>query len=144
MIIDSYRLGKIEVADDQIYNFSEGLVGFPSMARFAFFVHQEWAPFMFLQSLDLASLAFVVAESSRFFPSVNFPLASKDLDCIELNETDVPKIYLILTLYKQIELTTANLKGPLILNERRKLGRQIVLLNERYPTKAKIFEFEEV
>lgn len=142
--VNTLKFGRIDVSPEQIYTFPEGLIGFPSMTRYALIKDEKWAPFTYLQSLDLSSLAFVVTESGVFFPNYSFNVTRGDVEFLSLELGEEPKIWVILTLYKQIELTTANLKGPLVVNERSRIGRQLILLDNRYSTKERIFDFKEV
>lgn len=142
--VDTLKFGRIEVVPEQIYSFPEGMIGFPSMTRYVLMKDEKWAPFMYLQSRDLSTLAFVVADSSVFFPNYSFNVTRGDIGFLSLESGEEPKIWVILTLYKQIDLTTANLKGPLVVNDRLRIGRQLILLDNKYSTKERIFNFKEV
>lgn len=144
MIIDSFKLGQIKIADSQIHEFPEGLIGFPSMTKFALITDPQWEPFIYMQSLDLTSLCFVIVEAKMFFPEYSILLTDSELRSIQLEQDETPLVYLVLSVYKEIENTTANLKGPIVINGRAKIGKQLVLLNNRYSTKEKIFNFMEV
>lgn len=135
-------LGEVEVADDQIYEFSEGIYGFPDSKRFAFIgVLTEEFPFIWLKSLDEEDVVFVVTNPFLFKESYDFELNVATTEALGLNSIDETGVYVCVVVPEKVMETTANLKSPLILNIASRKGRQVIL-NEDYPYKFKIFNTE--
>jgi flagellar assembly factor FliW len=52
MRIATTRFGEIDIADEKILNFLEGIPGFDRISRFALVSAEDTEPFHWLQSLD--------------------------------------------------------------------------------------------
>ena len=52
MLIHTVNFGDLEVPEDKIITFKEGLPGFPQIHRFVVLDREEVRPFQYLQSLD--------------------------------------------------------------------------------------------
>jgi flagellar assembly factor FliW len=130
------NFGSIEVRSDQIIYLDPGLLGFSQYHRYVLIEHHQEAPFLWLQCLDKADLAFVVVDP-RFLLSDYQPgplaQAMRDLkvDCPE----DL-KILVILTIPpgKPQEMT-ANLMGPVVINLKTRQGRQLIVEESHYSHK---------
>ena len=62
MKIQTTRFGEIDVRDDDIYNFPEGMLGFGAFKKYFTLNNPSGGPFEWLQSLNAPNLAFVVCE----------------------------------------------------------------------------------
>ena len=72
MFIDSTRLGHVDVSEDNIINFPQGLPGFPDEKTFAFLLYQADSPFAFLQSVKEPDLTFLIVAPFTFFQDYDF------------------------------------------------------------------------
>ncbi len=138
--VHTTRFGPVTVAQDKVVAFPRGLVGIPAVRRFTF-LHREDAasPFFWLQSLDDPALAFVVCEPQFFFPNYNVPLAREEQQLLSIRNAADGIVCLILVVPEDPSKITANLRGPLVINTERRLGMQLVLQGDGYPTKALVF-----
>ncbi|MCK6439568.1 MAG: flagellar assembly protein FliW [Planctomycetes bacterium] len=141
MKLETTRFGPIEIAEDEIYSFPEGLLGFASFKRFILKPNPTGGPMLWLQSVDDGSLAFIICQPQLFKPDYKVSLRPEDLGDIELTKVDEALIYAVMVIPKdKPREMTANLQGPLILNKTKRLGKQFVLLNSDYSTKYKVFQ----
>ena len=74
MEIQSTRFGRLNVDDDRVMTFPNGLLGFPSYTRFALIQTGQENYFFWLQSVDEPNLAFVVTDPSLFFKDYEVPI----------------------------------------------------------------------
>ena len=73
-----------------------------------------------------------MADPSYFVENYEVPIAGEDREVLDVNAGDVIAIYAIVTLPDETRPLTANLRGPVVLNLGNRLGRQIVLSDEKY------------
>src|SRR5688572_28849516 len=66
--VESTRLGVLEVEEEIIITFSEGLIGFEECQRYVVVRHDEKSAFRSLQSLDMPAVAFPIIEPNQVRP----------------------------------------------------------------------------
>ncbi len=143
MKINTDFLGEVEVAEEQIFEFSEGIYGFPNSRRYAFIGDlTEEFPFIWMKSLDEEDVVFVVTNPFLFKANYDFELNATTTEALELNAIDETGVYVCVVVPEKVMDTTANLKSPLILNLATRKARQVIL-SEDYPYKFRIFNSEE-
>ena len=130
MLIESERLGAVEVDETKVLTFTDGLLGFPDAQRFALVDAGDDGTYFWLQSLDDPHLAFLAAVPWAFFPDYAPELPAPDQEALELTDPAQALVFCLLTFTD--EAVTANLLGPLIVNATTRLGRQIVLGESDY------------
>ncbi|MBI5057037.1 MAG: flagellar assembly protein FliW [Nitrospirae bacterium] len=118
------RFGDLEVTEEKIITFPDGMVGLPDLKRFVLIDHKD-TPLKWLQSFDDPDMAFIVA--SPEFVTAEYPL---NLDrtvreFIELENDDDLVVLVIMRVSG--EDVIANFQGPLIINARNMKGVQIIL-----------------
>jgi flagellar assembly factor FliW len=137
VLVRSERLGDLEVADDKVLTFPGGLVGLPGDTRFVMIAIDDGEAYRWLQSVDDPGLSFLTV-----IPWVFFPDYEPDVDDVTQQELGLKEaedaIVLCTVTVREGEPTsvTANLLGPLIVNAVSRVGRQVVLADSSYPTRA--------
>ena len=116
--------------------FESGLVGFPDHRRFELV---QWggddSPFSLLQSVDDPSLEFLVVPPNVFFAYE--PEIEDDLvDELELQNPDDALLLVIVTVGERVEDSTANLMGPVVINQATRKAVQAVLSPDDYDIRA--------
>jgi flagellar assembly factor FliW len=144
MTILNTRFGEIEYSADDIITFIDGVIGFPQNTEFLLLNHKPNTPFRWLQSLQEPSLAFLVAFPDAivpgYAPEVNDSVA-KELDLTE----ETPKLLLTTVTIpagKPNEMTT-NLVGPFIINGVTMRAKQVILSDDAYTVKHRVFATTE-
>jgi flagellar assembly factor FliW len=145
VLVESEKLGEIEVDETTVLTFPHGLLGFDDMRRFALVDTHDSGLYFWLQSLDDPGLAFLTAVPWPFFPEYEFELPDADRDALGLVEPsrdgdDAPTMVLCLLTVDhgagdQRDIT-ANLLGPLVINTTSRVGRQVVLVEGDFTTRA--------
>lgn len=130
------RFGEIEIAESEVLLMPEGLLGFQELTRFTLLKDPDQEPFLWLQSLEDAGIAFVVVNPFIFFPGYEIQVKTQELQSIELNDLAHAEILTIVTIPSENphDLTT-NLRGPLVVNTEANLAKQLVLIDDLYHTK---------
>lgn len=139
MIIDSKAYGKIAVDEKQIFHFKNGILGFENVKDFAL-LDASQPPFMWLQSIEVSHLAFIVIDPTIFRPDYKTGVSLEDLGAIEITEETLNKLLVlsIVTIPENQNDMTANLQGPIILNKEGLLGKQYISPDDRWGTRHHI------
>lgn len=130
--VESVRFGELEIPEDSIIHFPVGIIGFPSQHRYVLIEHKP--PFSWLHSIDDPHLAFVVVDGMEFGENYRLtpPVGNKD---IELGDNDEFAILVIVTVRSDPKASTANLKAPLFVNLRNRMGIQVIYDDSRLSTR---------
>lgn len=140
MILKTDYLGEVEIQEEDIYTFPEGLYGFPDSHKFVFLgVMTQEFPFLWMQSLDEERAVFIVTNPFLFKEEYDFELNDTIVNSLEIDGIEQSGIYSLVVIPEEVKEITINLKSPVILNLKTKKGKQVVL-NEDYPFKYKIFQ----
>ncbi|TFI47269.1 hypothetical protein E4O93_13560 [Diaphorobacter sp. DS2] len=96
-------------------------------------------PYFILQSVLTTELAFVVVDPYPFFPEYQYKLTEAQVESLKIEKQEDVGTFVILTLKEPFADSTANLKGPLVINVKEKLGKQLILNDSAYETKHLLF-----
>lgn len=141
MIIETAGFGKLEILEEKIIHFEEGLPGFEEEKDFVIiFNEDEGNPFHYMQSVNNMELFFVIMNPFEIFKDYDFKLKDNIIEKLKIIEENDVTIYTIVVIPEDVEKITTNLMGPLVINNREKLAKQIVLDDEKYTTKHYIFQ----
>lgn len=139
MLIYSTQLGEIQVPEDKLISFPQGLPGFPAEKTFAFVPYQIDSPFAYLQSLAEPKLTFLVVDPFTFFKDYEFELNDQIAHDIELAAPNVPHIINIVSVPAKTEEMTTNLLAPIVINTQNNKAVQIILEKTVYTTRHRLF-----
>lgn len=135
----STRFGSFDVRDESIVTFPSGLLGFPEQQRYVILDHDTEAPFKWLQSVEEPALAFVILDPTMFQPGYHVDVPADALAEIRAGEKEDLALVAFLTIPSDDPgRITANLRGPLVISHKTKLGKQLVL-SEDFPTRHPLF-----
>ena len=139
-LLATKALGSVQRNTAQIFSFSEGLYGFPEDKEFALIEESKDSPFLWLQSVKQASLAFVIIDPVLFSKDPYLPeVSAVDLDALGIKSLAECNVYVIVTIPSDHpEEMTANLQGPVLLDIEKKTGRQIISLNNKHEIRVPI------
>lgn len=143
MEINTRIFGVVEIAEDKIITFENGIIGFPELKRFTL-IHDEekgtGAGIRFLQSLDEPAFAMPVMDpllvKEDYDPEVNDELLTSAGNLTEDN------ILVLVTVTVPSDLTkmSVNLQGPLVINVEEHKACQIIVDGSDYPVKFPIYD----
>lgn len=141
MKLNTMNFGEIEIDEDLILNFPEGLLGFQDEKQFIIINNEgEENPFQWLQSINSPELAFVIINPFLVDPNYDIVIPATAQEKLELEDEKDIGLYSIVVVPEEVEEMTANLLGPIITNTKNKLGKQVILDDNRYKTKHLIFK----
>lgn len=141
MIIETKHFNNVEINDNDIITFVEGIIGFEDNKRYVVLGNPEDdSPFKWLQSVDDKDLCFVIIPPCCFRKEYDFIIPEDTGEKLELKEDKDILIYSIVVIPEDISKMTANLKAPVIVNAANNRAEQIVLEDDRYSLKHYILE----
>lgn len=133
--------GEIEIEDDKIIRFENGIIGFPEMKNFTLIYNEEKkgkAGISWLQSMDEPEVAFSVIDPLLVYPEYN-PTVEDEMFAA-LGETTGENLFVLVTVTvpSDIEQIAVNLKAPIVINTDTLKARQIIVEDDM-PVKYKIY-----
>ena len=130
--LSTNRFGNLIIEKENIITFDQGILGFEELTQFAIIAVEECLPFEWLISLEDPVVAFPILDPTLLFSDYKPSLTKEDIVLLDIkNEMDV-EMFCIVTLGETPENVTLNLKGPILINMKNKIGKQIVLTEDYY------------
>lgn len=132
MRINTSRFGEIEIKEDSIVTMPDGMLGFSEIKQYVLVKHDEKSPFIWYQAVGEPGLAFVITDPFAFFPDYEVGLTEGDLEALDCVDTKDLVVFVVVVIPENAEQMTANLRGPIVINTSNRIGRQVVLTDDRY------------
>jgi flagellar assembly factor FliW len=105
-----------------------GLLGFEHIKDYVLISNPGEEPFQWLQVSGDPSLAFLVVSPHEVMSNYAPDISAEDIQSLQLEEPGDALIFNIVTLRSRGR-STVNLKGPVVINQITRLGKQVVLSN---------------
>ncbi|MBB5173759.1 flagellar assembly protein FliW [Texcoconibacillus texcoconensis] len=141
MNIETKYNGQVTINESQIIQFPQGLPSFEEEKQFVLLsLKGEEGPFFALQSVNTPNLAFVVINPFSFFPNYEAKLTDATVEQLEIESGEDVALFVILTVKDPFEETTANLRGPIVINRKNQQAKQIALTESDYHTRHQIIQ----
>ncbi|MBQ7586664.1 MAG: flagellar assembly protein FliW [Lachnospiraceae bacterium] len=141
MTIETKLFGEIAVDESKLISFPQGIIGFPELKDFLL-IHDgdgngniKW-----MQSVQEPAFAMPVVDPLTVIPEYNPDIEDELLKPLgEITEENMLVIVTI-TVPKEIEKMTVNLKAPIIINSESRKAAQLIIDSDRYQVKFPIYE----
>jgi len=134
-IYETLQFGKLEVRDEDVVVMPEGLLGFSHCRRFVILEDPAQAPFQWLQSLDNTDLSFVLIDPLLIKADYQIQVPKEEVRQLELEDPKDARVYVIVVVPQDVREVTANLKGPIVINPKKRRAKQLILTDEQYPAR---------
>lgn len=136
IVVPSVLLGSVTVTRAELFTFPAGVFGFEG-ARTYVLVPAGRDGLWWLQAVERADLVFLLADPFRFFPGYQVTVPPADLAHLAADDQATLMALAIVTLPRtERDGATANLRAPVLLAVDRRVGRQVILLDELYQVQA--------
>ncbi len=140
--IDSRRFGTIEVDEESLFDFPEGLLGLEDSTRSLVLVEQADTPYLWLHSATDPEVAFVVTDPWLFWPDYDIVIPDDVEEELGLTGPEDVGVMVLVSVRPAPDggtpTVTTNLLGPLVVNSSTRRGRQLVLDNSGYSARERI------
>lgn len=142
MKADTRLFGEIDVADDKVIKIKEGIIGYPDFVNFTL-IHDEEKEkkggIRWLQSLDDGAFALPVVDPLEIVAEYKPTVSKEGLKLLGDMPTESVFVLVTITVPKEIEQMSVNLKAPFIINMENLQGVQLIVEDD-YPVKYKIYD----
>jgi flagellar assembly factor FliW len=126
------RFGLMEFTEEAVITVLDGIIGFPSLLKYVLIKSPKFAPFYWLQSLDDPSMALVLVNPVLFKADYNPTLPDGLFEELKVNDGIIELLAIVTIPAGRPQDMTANLLGPLALNPKTRLARQLILDDRHY------------
>ena len=102
-----------------------GLLGFENVKQYVLTANPAEEPFMWFQMMDNTKRAFLVAPPARLVPDYQPDISDDDAAFLGITDPSDAFVLNIVTL-RGGDRPTVNLKGPVVINRRTLVGKQVI------------------
>lgn len=138
MLLESERLGLIEIDESNVVDLPAGLLGFEQIRRFALVQADDVGAYSWLQAVDDPGLAFLTVVPSFFFPDYEPDVPEEDAAALDLTDPQDAQVLCLVSITG--DDVTANLLGPVVLNITNRTARQVVLVDQGWSTREPLLQ----
>ncbi len=143
MQVKTRHFGEIELDENKIIYFDNGIFGFEDYKEYTLLYDDEGGQrpdISWLQSLDEPALAIPVVNPFIIKPDFNPEVEDELLKSLgDLTDENIV-VLVSVTVPEEIERISANLKAPFIINSDERKGTQVVVENADYEIKYRFYE----
>lgn len=143
MIAETRFFGTIDIEDDKIIEFPNGIIGLENLKKFALIFdseREERANISWLQSMDEPYMAFPVINpidiTEEYTPIIEDELMKNIGDPADADIL----IFVTMSIPSDLTKMTANLKAPLIINTVDRKAMQVIVENQDYEIKYNVYD----
>ena len=138
--INTLRFGELEIEEQDVVRFADGIPAFEDEHEFVVLPYEEGTPYMFLQSMATPELAFLMTDPFVFFPDYSFELDDENMERMGIGSMDDMLVCTLISIPSSgVADMTANLLAPIIMNRHTRQAKQVVLEKTQYTTKHRLF-----
>ncbi|WP_143316408.1 flagellar assembly protein FliW [Clostridium sp. HBUAS56017] len=120
--------------------FKNGLLGLEEYKNYELQDIEGMEPYKLLQSTDNKDLGLVVISPFEFCTDYEVNLAEEQIKELEAESENEIALYTTVNINSDVRKMTTNLRAPIVLNIKKKIGQQIILENEVYKIKHPIIK----
>jgi flagellar assembly factor FliW len=132
--IDTPRFGTIDIADEAVIEFPDGLIGVAGR-RYTLLAKDPDSAFLWLQSIDDPEFALPVVNPWRFFASYEVKVSDADASRMGLDDDHADAdVYVTVRAAGALEDFSVNLRAPILVREGR--GHQVINEHDDAPLRA--------
>jgi flagellar assembly factor FliW len=124
MEIQTTRFGAVDVDPDDVILFPTGMMGLDDCLQWVLLADAQNDALGWLQSTTHGDVALAVVSPRRFVPDYDVRVPGNELAPLTL--TSLEDAHVLVVVSKTDQGITLNLRAPLVINLRRRLGRQVV------------------
>lgn len=136
------KLHGIEYTETDTIRFEGGLPGFETLKSFLLTMNPEHEPFVWLYSIENTAIRFLMINPLLFRPDYSPKMGKEQIADLQIDNKDDLFLFTIVTLNPNARLSTVNLAGPVMINIKRKLGKQVILDDAHYSIREKLMPEE--
>ena len=143
MLIQTRSFGEVNIEEERILDFPNGIIGFPDLKRFVLLHDSERGESVgihWLQSIEEPGFAMPVMDPLIVESGYN-PIIEDDIltPLGDLSEDDTI-VLVTVSVPKDLTKMTVNLRGPIVINAAKRKGCQVIVEGEDFSVRFPIYE----
>ena len=142
MKIGTKYFGNIEIGEEKIIHFENGVLGFEDYKDYTILYdnEKEKSFFSWLQSTEESSLAFPIVNPFNVVESYNPQINDDMLGSIGGISDEDTVVFLMATIPEDVKQASVKMKAPLIINASSRKGVQVIAEGQEYEIKHKLLK----
>lgn len=143
MRVDTKYFGEIEIGDEKIIHFDNGILGFEDYKDYTILYDIEAdgkSFFSWLQSVDEKMLSFPIVNPLKVDENYNPTVNDEMLKPIGIYSDEDIAIFLLATIPQDVKEASVNMRAPLIINASTRKGIQLILDGQEYEIRHKLIK----
>lgn len=140
MLLETSAFGKINVSEEKIIYFKNGIPGFEQLKKYVIVILEQTSPFIWLQSVD-EDILFPVISPFEIDPKYSPFVDDKELEEIKIEDEKDLLVVVICVVPEDFKQITANMAAPIVINTKAGLGKQILINEDKYKVRQPILDF---
>lgn len=143
MKLNTRIFGEIEIAEDKVITFENGIIGFPDLKRFVLLHDEEKGTkvgLRFLQSVEEPGFALPMMDPLTVKSDYNPEVDDELLKSVGKLTPDNILVLVTATVPADLTKMSVNLQGPVIINVDERKACQIILEGGAYPVKFPVYD----
>ncbi|WP_201002383.1 flagellar assembly protein FliW [Paenibacillus glycanilyticus] len=122
------------------YQFDNGIPGFEHLQQFVLSEVEGEMPVRLMQSVEDENIAFLIASPFFFYNDYEWDLPDSVVQELKLDDEKDVEVWSVVTLNKDPNKSTINLLAPIVLNKRTKRGKQHIIHDHAYSSRAPLYQ----
>ncbi|HHV50830.1 MAG TPA: flagellar assembly protein FliW [Clostridiales bacterium] len=140
MVIETVEFGHVEINEEDIIHFPEGIYGIEAINDYVFLERNDLdVPIIWMQAVHNKHIRFVVFDPLFIVDEYQPEIPDDILGKLGAKSLDNLKFFVIAVVPKNIEDMTVNLKSPIVVNFETKKAYQVILENSDYSVRHFVF-----
>jgi flagellar assembly factor FliW len=140
MAFHTRRFGGIEIPEEKVIRFREGIPGLECMKRSILIKVEETLPFYWMQSLEDGDISLPVINPLIIDEAYSPSVEDNILEELALDREEDLLIVVVAVIPKELQNMTANMAAPLLINIEKNIGKQVILDNPDWQMRQPIYE----
>ncbi|MCU6708441.1 flagellar assembly protein FliW [Paenibacillus sp. J5C_2022] len=122
-----------------MYRFEHGIPGFEHIQQYTFEKLENDLPMMLMRAVGDEEVSLLVASPFLFYPEYEWELSASVKEELAIEgEADV-EVWSVISVTQELANSTINLLAPLVINTRTGAGKQLILHDHAYSSKAPLY-----
>jgi len=139
MEISTTKFGTIQIDDNKVIVFDNGILGFEQNKRFVIFSTNAMSKFYWLQSVDEPDLALACMDPLNVCDDYSPKIDQSVFDELQVVDNNI-LVLCVVVIPADIAKATVNLAAPIIINVEKQKALQVVLQNDKYNPRHLVFK----
>ncbi|CAM2883135.1 flagellar assembly protein FliW [Clostridium sporogenes] len=134
--------GCIEYEEKDVIYFEKGIPGFEELKKFIIFPVKDNDVFSVFHSIEKEDMGIIVTSPFNIEKEYEIQLEEEQIANLKLQDEKDTLVLNTVTLNSDINKITANLRAPIVINIKEKIGEQIIINSDKYKVKHPLFKEE--